>query len=674
MMTTKTINSYYTSGYTIADGNNLYITNRGGVGPSGILAGYNTTITTEGFVNGGPSDGGIGMNGGGAVRNGSSTYTGAEIRGFYGVRISGAYGSVSNFGVIEGIDSYSGFGDGVDLDGGGVVRNGSAGSRYAVIEGATGVSISYAAGEVYNFGFIKGVNSDGVALSAGGSVRNGSNTDATATIEGYTGVGASAGANVVNYGTIAGDGAGGADAAIFLADGGSVTNGTAGDHTALIQGAAGIIVSGAAGYVSNAGTIRATGNAFGVEMISGGALTNGSLNNPGALIQGYAGVDLYGATHAVNFGTISGTGDFGIGVRLGDGASITNGAAGHTLGLIEDYLGVYGDNDQAATVTNFGTIIGTGGTAVELASTSAVLNVGAGSAFVGAVTGGGGTLDLLSGTGTITGLFAAGGDVTVSGSMTKTTFQNFGTVVVSAGATFTDTGAVTLAAGQVVNDAGTLNLTSTGKVTNAGLIETTGAGVLTIAGSLVNTGTIGANGGTLVIEGAVTGAGSAAIDGGTLDLASSFNEAVRFTTTGVLELAKSTTYTASITGFSKTGKTSLDLVDIGFVSSTEATFSGTTTSGVLTVTDGTHTAHIKLTGNYTTSTFIASSDGHGGTIVVDPKAKAAAISPAPLVPTPHSLIAAMAALGGAASVTSVHTNDTFTGPSVTLTRPHSPLA
>jgi hypothetical protein len=115
----------------------------------------------------------------------------------------------------------------------------------------------------------------------------------------------------------------------------------------------------------------------------------------------------------------------------------------------------------------------------------------------------------------------------------------------------------------------------------------------------------------------------------------------------VLELAQSQGYTGAITGFSKTNSTSLDLVDISFVSSTEATFSGTSKSGVLTVTDGTHTAHITLVGNYTKSTFVASSDGHLGTIVVDPKAKggAAMIAPSPSL---HPLIAAMAAMAAPA--------------------------
>lgn len=67
---------------------------------------------------------------------------------------------------------------------------------------------------------------------------------------------------------------------------------------------------------------------------------------------------------------------------------------------------------------------------------------------------------------------------------------------------------------------------------------------------------------------------------------------------------------------------------------------------MLTVTDGSHTAHITLTGDYTGVTFVASSDGHGGVNIVDATAPAAA--PA------HALIAAMAAMpaaGAAAHVT-----------------------
>ena len=62
---------------------------------------------------------------------------------------------------------------------------------------------------------------------------------------------------------------------------------------------------------------------------------------------------------------------------------------------------------------------------------------------------------------------------------------------------------------------------------------------------------------------------------------------------------------------------------------------------MLTVTDGTHTAHINLKGDYRTSTFIVASDGHGGTLVHDPAA------PAPISATSAGrFAAAMAGLGG----------------------------
>ena len=381
----------------------------------------------------------------------------------------------------------------------------------------------------------------------------------------------------------------------------------------------------AAATVNNFGTIRATdAYGFGVGVDGGGSLTNGSLNNNTALIEGFYGVGLVSGT-AANFGTISALGDSrGYGALLNDNVHLTNGAAGHATALIEGFGGMY-VSGNFNTVTNFGTISGAGGTALafENSATGNKLIVEAGCAFVGAVLGGGGTLDLDSGTGTITGRLA-GGSVTVSGSMAATAFQNFNTVEIGAAASFATSGAVTIAAGQSVIDAGVLTLGGTkAAVANAGTIETLG--------------------GTLTVKGAVTGAGGATINGGTLDFAASFNQNVTFSgTTGTLELARSQGYTATITGFSKTGGTSLDLVDIGFVSAGEATYSGTKTGGVLTVTDGTHTAHITLKGNYLNSTFIAASDGHGGVIIHDPRAPAAAI------PSPHPFIAAMAAMAGGA--------------------------
>jgi hypothetical protein len=89
-----------------------------------------------------------------------------------------------------------------------------------------------------------------------------------------------------------------------------------------------------------------------------------------------------------------------------------------------------------------------------------------------------------------------------------------------------------------------------------------------------------------------------------------------FNRLATLRLADSRDYSGAISGFSTKGLTALDLRDIGFVSAGEATFSGGSVAGVLTVSDGVHIARITLIGNFTNASFIAASDGHGGTEVV----------------------------------------------------------
>jgi hypothetical protein len=418
--------------------------------------------------------------------------------------------------------------------------------------------------------------------------------------------------------------------------------------------------------------------------------------------------------------------------------------------LITGGVGVYGAYGWSATVTNYGTIQGTGGTAIQFSSAFDRLVSEAGSTIVGLVEGGDGALELAAARGTITGLGATG---TVSGAESMT-FSGFQAYYIDAGGTWTLTGANVQTASLL--NAGSLNLagqssltinglivnmgaislteglgarrlivgnagatlvgdgsiflgvpaahmiigqtsaatltnqnntivgggrigdgkmglvneahgiietgnaaltidTGANVITNGGTIVAKGAGALTVASAIDNTGVLETFKGNLTLDGAVTGTGSAIIHGATLYAASTFTENVTFgVAVGRLELADSQDYTGSITGFSKTGKSSLDLRDIGFVSSAEATFSGTSTGGVLTVTDGTHTARITLVGNYTRSTWVASSDGNNGVIVVDPTA-----------PPPHAFVAAMAAFGTSAGP--VHALAPSSGPtSLTL--------
>ena len=196
--------------------------------------------------------------------------------------------------------------------------------------------------------------------------------------------------------------------------------------------------------------------------------------------------------------------------------------------------------------------------------------------------------------------------------------------------------------------------TGAATIANAGYILSNNTGGITIQSAIDNTGGIYAYGGTVTANGAVTGSGQIFIDGGTFVANSAFNEAVTFTgSTGDLTLARSQVYTGTVTGFAHSTQTYLDLGDIGFVSAGEATFSGTSTGGTLTITDGTHTASIALSGNYLSATFAALSDGHGGTLV-HLKPPPAEAPPVERCGSPHALVAAMAAMAsgsGAAAVT-----------------------
>ena len=66
-----------------------------------------------------------------------------------------------------------------------------------------------------------------------------------------------------------------------------------------------------------------------------------------------------------------------------------------------------------------------------------------------------------------------------------------------------------------------------------------------------------------------------------------------------------------------TGHDTIDFTDIDPTKAQAASYSGDTSGGTLSVTDGTHTVNIALLGNYLASTFVASSDGHGGTNIIE---------------------------------------------------------
>jgi hypothetical protein len=108
-------------------------------------------------------------------------------------------------------------------------------------------------------------------------------------------------------------------------------------------------------------------------------------------------------------------------------------------------------------------------------------------------------------------------------------------------------------------------------------------------------------------------------EGATAGIEGAGTQSVTFTgTTGTLTIDHSLAFTGAITGLA--GTDALDLVDVGYGATTTATFLGNTAGGTLTVSDGAHTSNISLVGNYLSSSWTLSSDGHGGTVVVDPVA------------------------------------------------------
>jgi hypothetical protein len=483
------------------------------------------------------------MNGGGVMVNGSAADITALVAGTGGVLITSAAGTVTNFGTVRSTSAMSG-GAGIEFTKGGVVTNGSATDPWALVQGYSGVGILGGAAKIANFGTILGLGGTGrygVQAAYGGTVTNGALGDTRALITGADGVDLGKAGQVVNFGqidgatgsgvTVAGLGAvnnqgtiaGAFGYGVNLLAGGSVINGGGTNRSALITGNFGLDIQGAAGTVANFGTILGQGlYAFGAYLRDGGTLTNGSVNNATALIEGQVAVRMESGGSAVNLGTIWGAGDTGgSGVYLLNGSSLTNGAAGEATALVEGFVGVIAGS--GATVTNYGTIRGAAGVAVQFSSADNVLEVEAGSAFKGAVKGGGGTLDLASGHGTLTGLLSAGGGVTVSGSMAATAFTGFGTVEVGPGASFTLAGAGAIAAGQTLVDAGALSLGAV--LTSAGSVGVNGA--LSGTGSLALTGgkaSLGAGASLTLAAVTVSGAATSISVGASLTYAGKWSQ------------------------------------------------------------------------------------------------------------------------------------------------------
>jgi hypothetical protein len=260
---------------------------------------------------------------------------------------------------------------------------------------------------------------------------------------------------IANYGTVLSTGTA-AGHGIDLYLGGSVGN-TGG----LIEGSLGVFIKGAAGTVTNSGTIIGTGS-NGAELDQGGSVTN-----TGGLIEGTKGIVFTGAAGTVtNSASIIGTSDDGVYSNAGGVVTSTGGLIEGTNGIV--FTGVTG------AVTNSASIIGTSSVGVYLNTGGSVGNTG---------------------TGLIQG-------------------ANFGVYIKGAGGTLTNTGTVVggtangidlLAGGLVINTgAGLIRGASFGVATGVSAFTTTVVNSGTVIGGTFN-GVALDEGGTVIDSGTITG-------------------------------------------------------------------------------------------------------------------------------------------------------------------------
>jgi len=464
---------------TIAGGAGVYGYFSGTAGGAGALLAGGATVSNRGTITGGiggtsyydAGAGGVGVSltYGGTIDNvrsitggmgGNGNLDGGD--GGIGVTITGS-GSIDNLGSInggkggEGTDEYGGNGGaGLMMAGGGTVLNsgaitggdaGSGSGRYSGSEGGAGVSLG-AFGTVDNSGLIAGGNA--------------------------------------SYGRYFGPGGVG----VFLAEGGLVDNsGTIISGDGGEYGGVGVGAGGTATVTNHGTIIQDGGGRFSAAVALGDGLF---ANEAGALAQGYNGFS--GTATVINYGTINGLGYAGV---------ISSSIINHVGGVIDGAK--WGVVPTDGTVTNFGRIKGKDGS-VHLEGDGRLISE-TGAIFVGQAQGGGGTLELASGTETINGLGATG---TISGDMAMT-FSGFGTYQLDAGGRFILRGINTLASGQTLAIEG--RATSTGTLTLDGSVS--GAGALAVIAGTVNIGT------SLTFEGAFSENARATVAvaaGGTLTL------------------------------------------------------------------------------------------------------------------------------------------------------------
>jgi hypothetical protein len=319
-------------------------------------------------------------------------------------------------------------------------------------------------------------------------------------------------------------------------------------------------------------------------------------------------IDLMGFANAASFSDIK-----GIITDDGHGDTVTTIGAGETITLHDVNAASLTAADfvfnQTPVVENAGNMVVSDGAVLPLSGT--IDNAGtialnsAGDQTELQIVGDGVTLE-------------GGGQVTLSGAAVI--------IGTGAGAVLTNVDNTISGAGQIGSGDGALTLVNeTHGTIDANVVG--GTFTLETGTTITNNGVLEAlNGGTLQILDPVTGSGSAVIEGGTMIFGAQSNMNVAFEngvgtpTYGELVLGDAAGFSGQISGFVGTAPDTAhsDAIDLEGINYNSSSFSETydAAKGLLTVTDGSHSASLIFDNFDGTLSF--ASDGNGGTLITDP--------------------------------------------------------
>ncbi len=412
--------------------------------------------------------------------------------------------TLTNAGTVSG---------GVTLAAGGKLSNTSTGT-VAVPGGSAVYGLSGAAATIVNAGLIAtadGPAGQGISLAGGGSVTN----QRGGYITGYDGICANGAVTVANAGSIAGDAGG-----IKLLAGGNVTNQDGGTITGAFYGVDGADVPLT---LINAGIIAPLFvNVAGVRLFAGGYVTNQS----GGTVSGGTGIlSSGGAMTVVNAGDITGT-----------GVDAVQFAAGYANRLVVDPASVFGGIVTGGNIigasavstlelagTSAGMLSGIGTQFVDFAQTT--IDAGASWTLTGANTFAAGTTLWNAGTLTMqdtalsdAGLVLNDGAIDIDSSgVTLARLAGTGTVAITGGSTLDIVGSV--AAGATIVFDSARNLLDINPAAFTGRVDGFTFG------------------GTIGLAGVTDGFSAGIINGNTLQIERSFHPAVDLTLDPLVDYA-----------------------------------------------------------------------------------------------------------------------------------------